>query len=383
MNEVKNIKLFVSCPGDISEELDSIRVIVNEINKTSGTRDSFRLELLNWKEDTYTQIGSDAQEVINNQLEPQYDILVGLMWQKLGTPTKRDKSGTVEEINRCLENESKEQLIYFNVSPPEDLNAINLEQLIKVKEFKSDLSSLGVLYKEYHSINQFDSLFRINLNNLILDQILNNEKLEEVVVEVQPYSEIHDLIKDVEENEYHAMDPETLELIEDTTHRLNLVTSSLKNVASSMNWLTERLNSRTTQLNNATAIKDNRLRESKSKKICNDLALELNEFNEMINNEVPEFSSNFIKVSGSYSDILIAASQYDNDTYEETKSTAMELRDAVESSTKGSANLLKFVRSWPPAFTKLNKSKRETELTVKNLTKEMLNGLMLLDEALL
>lgn len=98
METINKIKLFISCPGDITNEIDSIKMIVKNINKTSGQQNHFLIETVHWDEDTYTEIGNDGQEIINRQID--YDILVGLMWLRIGTPTKRDKSGTIEEINR-------------------------------------------------------------------------------------------------------------------------------------------------------------------------------------------------------------------------------------------------------------------------------------------
>ena len=69
MKQIQQIKLFISCPGDIKDELDSIRLIIEEINKTSGRQNGYMIECLNWNVDTYSQIGDDPQEVINNQLD--------------------------------------------------------------------------------------------------------------------------------------------------------------------------------------------------------------------------------------------------------------------------------------------------------------------------
>ena len=139
MNEIKLIKLFISCPSDIIDEQDSIQFVTNEINKTSGKHNNFYLELLNRKVDTYTQIGEDAQDVINNQIDSQYDILIGVLWQKIGTQTNRDKSGTIEEINRSIKN-NKEFLIYFKTLPPDSLNSININELSKIQDFKNELN---------------------------------------------------------------------------------------------------------------------------------------------------------------------------------------------------------------------------------------------------
>lgn len=176
MRRINQIKIFISYPGDIEDELNSIEQIVHEINKTTGEQNKFNLELLNWKSDTYTQIGEDVQDVINKQIDPQYDILIGLLWQKVGTPTKRDKSGTIEEINRAISNNDVEQLIYFKTTPPENLDQIDIDQLLKIRQFKNDLTTKGVLYKEFNSIKKFESIFRINLTNLIIDKIITSKE---------------------------------------------------------------------------------------------------------------------------------------------------------------------------------------------------------------
>ncbi|PYL26201.1 MAG: hypothetical protein DMF37_02915 [Verrucomicrobia bacterium] len=45
-------------------------------------------------------MGADAQDVINHQLA-EYDIFLGIMSCRFGSPTKRAHSGTEEEFNRA------------------------------------------------------------------------------------------------------------------------------------------------------------------------------------------------------------------------------------------------------------------------------------------
>lgn len=386
MKEIKQIKIFISCPEDIIDELSSIQLITEEINKTSGKQNSYNLELLNWKTDTYTQVGTDAQEVITHQLESEYDILVGLLWQKIGTPTKRDKSGTIEEINRAISNEEKEQLIYFKTTPPDNLNLINPDQLTKINSFKKELSSKGVLYKEFISTRNFESLFRINLTNLIIEQVLAPKKR---LAETKPsktnedkYSSITDLITEVEDKDEDTLGLDIFNLVEETTSYLNMISASLSSMTNSLKDLTTNLTKRTGELRKFIKIKDDRLRISKVKTVANLLANELDEFNNRINNELPVFSENFTSVGHAYSKVMLAASSYDYGDTSGIKESAIKFRDSVEDSTESCATLLRAVMKWPPVNPKFNKSKRETELTLKNLTKEMLEGLILLNEAI-
>lgn len=73
------------------------------------------------------------------------DILIGIFWTKLGSPTKIAKSGTVEEIQRHL-SERKLAMLYF--SKQEIPSDVNLDQLKMVREFKNEIKDKS-LYGEF------------------------------------------------------------------------------------------------------------------------------------------------------------------------------------------------------------------------------------------
>lgn len=389
MKQVKQIKLFISCPGDITHELDSIKLVVDEINKTAGEQNSYVLRLLNWKTDTYTQIGSDAQEVINTQIEKQYDILIGLLWLRLGTPTKRDKSGTVEEINRALNNNEKEQLIYFKTASPADITKINPEELLEINQFKQDLGNKGVLYHEFPSTSKFETLFRIQLTKLIFDKLsgsdttpnnLDNENLPEIVED--KYSHITSLIAEVENFDEKEVEIDIFNTVEIAQTHLNLVTTSLTSMSESMNDWTLKMESRTKEINTINNIKDERLKVAKQKTVINLLATELLDFNNRIQNELPIFSENFRKVGSSYSKVFLIAKSFNAGEVDSIKESARGLLEASESSLEGLASMLRSIMEFPPLNFKFNKAKREAEITIKDLTVETMEGVKLLNEAL-
>lgn len=338
--------------------------------------------------DTYTQIGSDAQEVINNQIENQYDILIGLIWLRLGTPTKRDKSGTVEEINRALNNKEKEQLIYFKTTPPTDITKINPDELSKINLFKKDLGSKGVLYHEFPSSTKFESLFRIQLTKLIYDKLSNNDlpkKVEDInlpeIVE-DKYSHITSLIAEIENFDEKNIELDVFNSIEVAESHLNLVTTSLNSMSESMNDWTVKMESRTKEISAINNIKDQRLRIAKQKTIINLLATELLDFNNRIKNELPVFSENFRKVGSSYSKVLLIAKNFNSEEVESIQESANNLRDTSENSLESLAFLLRSIIELPPLNFKFNQAKRETEIIIKDLTLETMEGIKLLNEAL-
>jgi hypothetical protein len=388
MNQVKLINLFVSCPSDIKEELASIKFIIDEINKTSGRQNSFRIDFLNWAIDTYSQIGEDAQDVINNQIEPLYDIIVGIIWQKIGTQTKRDKSGTIEELNRAINNKDKEFLIYFKTTPPDSLNEINIDNFVKVKEYKNDLSNKGVLYKEFNTINSFENIFRINILNLINDKILNSKKYTKESLNLSSkledkYQSISEIIKSIEtKDELNLNEIDILELSDNVVLSFDLISSSMASMTSALKVIGDKLTLRSNQLNKLLSIKDNKLRIGKTQAVVDVLAVELLDFKRKMETEKDILNEHFLSIVPKYSQIMQYQKLFHSSNEVDLKGTLLSFRDSVEGATQECANLLKIVSTWPPVYPKFNNSKREVENVLKDITKIFLGGLQLLDEAL-
>ncbi len=386
MKDIKQINLFISCPGDIKDEINSIEVIVKEINKTFGEISNFKIQIVHWNEDTYTDIGEDGQEIINNQID--YDILIGILWMKLGTPTKRDKSGTVEEINRAVKNPKKQQLIYFKTATPNNLNLINTSELNDIMLFKKELSN-KLLYKEFESIEKFETLFRLNLSSLIKDKFIGEQKSDENSTEISlpnkdvKYQNIVSLINEIESStkgDFEGLD--IFEINENGYDCFDKITNNLTTLTGYLNKLTVNLNNGTEEINKANNIKDTRLKLSRAKKVVNLLSNELDEFNDEINSELPNFSKNLKEVGKTTSDIFLTLRSYSEADEYNIESNTIAFRDSMENAMNSTAEMLKEVMKWPPINLKFNTSKRNTEVTLKDLTKELMFGLTLIDEAL-
>jgi hypothetical protein len=99
----KVFRVFVAAPDDVEEECEIIREIVDDLNITSSKNFSVRLDLLRWTTHCYPSVGEYAQNVVNNQIGDDYDIFIGILWKKFGTPTSVASSGTEEEFQRAYE----------------------------------------------------------------------------------------------------------------------------------------------------------------------------------------------------------------------------------------------------------------------------------------
>ncbi|MCY2987357.1 MAG: SUMF1/EgtB/PvdO family nonheme iron enzyme [Planctomycetota bacterium] len=145
---VRIIRVFVSSPGDVQAERDVLDEVVASINRTEGQAHGVRLELFKWKENVTPQIGPKPQQVIDDQT-PAYDIYLGIMSTRFGTPTGRYGSGTEKEFKDALKKwkTAGEPWIafYFDDAPKSLRKRDEIEQYGKVCDFRDDLEHQGIV----------------------------------------------------------------------------------------------------------------------------------------------------------------------------------------------------------------------------------------------
>jgi len=162
----RRVRVFVASPGDVPEERDALRIVVEELRRTIGDSNLIDLELVRWETHTWPDMGADAQDVINREIGT-YDIFVGVMWRKLGTPTRRADSGTVEEFDRAVRYNKKygrpKIMFYFRTAPFYTESSEEVDQFKKVLAFKSKLRTAGALYWQHSTPLDFERLVREHL----------------------------------------------------------------------------------------------------------------------------------------------------------------------------------------------------------------------------
>src|SRR3954468_16775460 len=102
----KTIKIFLATPGDLAQERDALGALIRDINDVLtflAPEKRLSLELIRYETHAFPDIGA-PQAVINRQIPLNYDILIGAMWSRCGTPTPKYASGTIEEFWRANEH---------------------------------------------------------------------------------------------------------------------------------------------------------------------------------------------------------------------------------------------------------------------------------------
>jgi hypothetical protein len=168
-DSMRILKIFVASPGDVRKEREVLVKVISELNQTLtllAPEKGLALELIRWETHVAPGLGEDAQDVVNRQL-PEYDVFIGIMWQRFGTPTKRANSGAHEEFLQAYERWKKDKefpvLFYFCQKPiPVPRSVEEVKQLEQVVAFHQELSSKG-LVGEYDDTEVFADIVRPHL----------------------------------------------------------------------------------------------------------------------------------------------------------------------------------------------------------------------------
>lgn len=163
---VTEITVFVASPGDVAKERRALDAVADEINRTVGSAEGFRLAVKKWETRARPAAGR-PQGVINQQLGPS-DIFVGIMWKRFGTPTGKAGSGTEEEFDEAYaqwkrkRKHKPEILFYFRESKFYPRTAAETRQFAAVQAFREKVQARALTWT-YPSAARFPDVVRPHL----------------------------------------------------------------------------------------------------------------------------------------------------------------------------------------------------------------------------
>jgi len=380
MEEVKLIKVFLASPSDVKIERDLVFSLKDDFDHMIGKPNQIRFEFVNWERSAYPGVGADAQEVINNAINQDFNIFLGLFWQRFGTPTNRAESGTKEEFDIAYKMyqdnpDNIHIMLYFKTSPA-DIYQIDLEQFQKVKDFKTEVQNLGVLYYEFDKIDQLKNFLMIHLSSIIRDKYTNQGKQ----VIVLPTTETKDKYELLSE-EIESKPTLNIEGILELSDRANDAMLELPNISDtilqSINFIGDKFAERTKEINVVANIKDKKLKKKRSISVLNKMANDLNQFSSEIDQTLPTFSDTLTEAIDSYTRLLVSASEsslFVTEVNRQLETVFPKLYDAIDEALDGIASFLQIVGSLPALTSKFGAAKRNAELSTNNLMKEFIGA---------
>jgi hypothetical protein len=104
---VSELRVFVASPDDVKEERDLLEDVISKFNIDRGKTEEIRLDLVRWETHCFPGINTDVQANVNDQIGDNYDIFIGIMWKKFGTPTPRAALGQLKSLRGHIRDISK------------------------------------------------------------------------------------------------------------------------------------------------------------------------------------------------------------------------------------------------------------------------------------
>lgn len=171
---LQQLTIFVSGPTGTESEKSALRVVAEEISRRLEKTHNVTLRVIGWPEDVRPGIGVDVQSEVSRQIGDSFDIYVGLLGPRFGTPTPRAGSGTEDEFEQALsrfqsDSTSIRVLFYFKRDPADPFT-IDIDQLQRVRRFREHLADRGVLYRDFSDTGEFTTLVRQHLDALVIDE---------------------------------------------------------------------------------------------------------------------------------------------------------------------------------------------------------------------
>ena len=158
-------KVMIASPSDVDQERHQAREVIHEWNAIYSEERKTVLLPVGWDTHAAPAMGVRPQEVINERVLKSCDLLVAVFWTRVGSPTGKAISGTVEEIREHLDA-GKPAMIYFSNQPvrPDSVDDVQYKSL---QEFKAWCRETG-LVEEYSSLGEFRTKFTRQLAQTIL-----------------------------------------------------------------------------------------------------------------------------------------------------------------------------------------------------------------------
>jgi hypothetical protein len=158
---IQLFRVLLAAPADVTEEHQLVAGAVNDWNLQHGESSKARIELMNWRTHAYPEAGRRPQDVINRQFADRADLVVAIFWRRLGSPTGKASSGTVEEIERA-QRRGKKVMVYFSQHLGAENEPPDSREQARMERFRKKLGKIA-LYEIYADVQEYERVMRKDL----------------------------------------------------------------------------------------------------------------------------------------------------------------------------------------------------------------------------
>ncbi len=379
------ITVFLASPSDVTEERNRIEDALLDWNRNWARNLGVRLELWRWEHDAYPSVGDDAQDVINHQVPQDYDIFVGLMWSRFGTPTKRAGSGTSEEFERALArfttNPNDISILFYFKDTPIPPSKLDPTQLQLLNEFKSSLKSSGVLFWEFSDPEQFEKLVSMHITKHVQNWRSRHQATAYTPSETSETPSFQSEMVLAPMAKIEDDDDGYLDLLETFQEHSAEVVRIANRLTEAQLELTARTTQNTEDLQ-ALAASPSRNNPSQARRLISKAADEMVQFTNRVNAEVPLLRNAMNASMNALTKAATLSVEFDIEQTQATKTAATSLLIALTSARQSMVGFKDSTLALPRITKELNSAKRKQAAALDSLIVELENGEQLLVAAL-
>lgn len=377
---IKEYTIFIASPGDVLTEREAVIEVVRELNLTTATILDSKVNIIRWETHSYPDFGVDAQDVINKQINNDFDIFLGIMWSRFGTQTKRAESGTQEEFllayDKWKKDNGKIKLMFYFKSAPVPFDQIDTQQIQLIRDFKSDIKEKGGFICDFKDADNFRQLLKIHLNNALVDLVRSDGRKETNNAQKNNSNAQIAIVEDERVEEIGLF--ESLDLVED---RFSDCKASILKISEYLGELTEKFVEKTEVLNRVAQL-SNEAKLLAGRRISDQMADDIMNFVNRTSAEIPIYKNlyqtGFAAFSNAYS--IWSAMGNSGEQMDEAKESVIVLRDGLNNGLTGISTFKDAIMTFPHMTTKLIKAKKQILATLENLIDEFEFSLTLIHE---
>lgn len=368
---IKKYRIFVASPSDVKEEREAIEEVIVELNSTYGNRLNLIFELIKWETHSAPAISkTQTQDIIDSDIGCDYDLFIGILWKRFGTPTSGFNSGTEQEFHKAYNrfkqsSTSLQILFYFKTSPPTSLHDINPLELERVNNFKNSLGEKSVLYWEYNAIEDLQKFLRIHIPKRIdeLDKLQGNISQTSVI--------IHPIEQQVLETEELGI----IDYQEISLDSFANCSEALHRITDATNWIGYEVSKKAAELNTLKSHNS-----EIGKKVVRDFykrtAEMMNHYASRLQPEIPIYIDSFERGANAFANMV---SLYRSDIKEPTTEENEDNLKAIVSLIAGIDNGLNGMRGFLESVSAMPRMSKELNQARSNLEKRLTDLLIKLE----
>jgi hypothetical protein len=320
-----------------------------------------------------------------------WDMFVGIMWSRFGTPTGRSGSGTQEEFERAIARHrtapgSVSVLFYFKDEPlaPSKIDGSQLQQ---VQAFKQSTQSSGLLTWDFTDADQFERLVELHITKHVQDwrstatssKAASTPRYVTSVSDRESESSASPEIARLGTQEED--DAGYLDLLEAFSQQSSEIEQIASRLTAAQNALTEKTTEGHKRLEQLKADPEN-LSTRRFREVVAKVADEMLTFTSCVEAEVPKFGAAVDSTVSTLTRLAAVSAELYPQQVSDTKSAVFSLLQSL-AAARQSAQEFKDTTSALPRMTKeLNVAKRKQSAALGSLVGQFENGERLLTEAL-